>query len=645
MKTYGNPSVRAGSDRSAPISTRKGESGTARAGNRGFSLLEIIGVLTIMSLLAVALLPSMIKVMDREARSSEARNVERLGDGLAQYILRTHNIPAPGLMSARIAEQLGVRTDDVTKNGRGMRRVILVDPGVTGKFPTPASSDYIYNQGILGNTTTDFDTNVLGVVIVSSIGTALPDALVTGYASSTEAFRAYWNASEGQIPQGLSWNGDGSDLCIQRVNLASQFIRLTLCYQRQGTNTPALTQGLFAVDGTVPQVIPNPSLPFDSYYVKGTLLCLYNQSEVQAKEVLQNFMCYIFKNNIWRSPLLIGPDLTTTPSLSDMQTSAEIFASSTLNAKAQGNPQTTLGEALAEMTDFMVTYTTWANAGFPMSGDPLLAAVTTAQHNLDDSTEDIIHMPGIPERDNDLDGDGYGVAVHDLCTQEEHSNHVCHDDGHHETASSGDGHHETASSGDGDHETASSGDAHPVEVEGGDGTCNHHGDHDAGGFCLHRDGSDCNECIHATASSSGSTSTPTAGDGSIVVQSDGGDVVSTPPATNSIPTASSTSTNAPATISTNAPTVVVVATNTSTNSTVAASTTTAGVSTGTATTTTTTHTTTTTTTCTSSEDPKVKSNNGHGNNIDGYDCSNPGNKPGIDASGSIDDEKSKGKKP
>jgi hypothetical protein len=37
---------------------------------------------------------------------------------------------------------------------------------------------------------------------------------------------------------------------------------------------------------------------------------------------------------------------------------------------------------------------------------------------------------------------------------------------------------------------------------------------------------------------------------------------------------------------------------------------------------------------------KVRTNRGHGNNVDGMDVSNTGNKQGIDLSGSIDDEKS-----
>lgn len=35
----------------------------------------------------------------------------------------------------------------------------------------------------------------------------------------------------------------------------------------------------------------------------------------------------------------------------------------------------------------------------------------------------------------------------------------------------------------------------------------------------------------------------------------------------------------------------------------------------------------------------VKTDSGHGNNLDGYDSSNKGNRPGIDASGSVDDER------
>ena len=38
---------------------------------------------------------------------------------------------------------------------------------------------------------------------------------------------------------------------------------------------------------------------------------------------------------------------------------------------------------------------------------------------------------------------------------------------------------------------------------------------------------------------------------------------------------------------------------------------------------------------------KIKSNNGHGNNVDGVDCSNPGKKKVKDSDPSVDDEKVK----
>jgi hypothetical protein len=42
---------------------------------------------------------------------------------------------------------------------------------------------------------------------------------------------------------------------------------------------------------------------------------------------------------------------------------------------------------------------------------------------------------------------------------------------------------------------------------------------------------------------------------------------------------------------------------------------------------------------------KIKGNNGHGNNVDGVDCSNPGkSKQGKDSDSNHDDEKAKGKK-
>lgn len=422
--------------------------------SRGFSLIEVLGVMMIMAILLTALMPSVIRELDREARSRESRTVERLVDGLLQYVVRTRTVPAADALELAIATQLGIHTNDVLYNSRGLRRIFLVDPDITNRLTVPYAQTHLGNTNTLGNT--------LGIVVLSSVGAPLPAELNSGFATNTQSFQAIWSANENQIPIGFPWTGSGEDLCIQRINLAPLFVPLVLNYDVP--NQAQINEGRFTIDASATNTLP--TLPvWVSSYIKGTVLGLHDQigttNSLQAREVLQHPMSYIFQNNVWRSSLLLGPTLVTLPSGTDLQAASEVFVGAPLNSTAQGNPQTTLEETLVDMTSFMTNYIAWADEGFSTNSSTY-AQVQESQQLLDDVTEDLLHRPEVPDNDNDEDGEGYGESVHDECTQEEHAQGLCHDD------------------------------------YGGHGTCDHHGVHWPDGSCHHADGSDCEECYHAS---------------------------------------------------------------------------------------------------------------------------------------------------
>src|SRR6185503_12794650 len=68
------------------------------------------------------------------------------------------------------------------------------------------------------------------LMIISSIGTPLPAALVSGIGdtSGPNAFANIWNTAEGGIPAGWTFGNHPEDLKIARIDLTDLFIPVAL---------------------------------------------------------------------------------------------------------------------------------------------------------------------------------------------------------------------------------------------------------------------------------------------------------------------------------------------------------------------------------------------------------------------------------
>src|SRR5205085_8093129 len=61
--------------------------------NRGFSLIELLVVLAVIALLAVMVLPSIVKRVNQASGTKETADLNTFGDSLTQYILRKKIVP------------------------------------------------------------------------------------------------------------------------------------------------------------------------------------------------------------------------------------------------------------------------------------------------------------------------------------------------------------------------------------------------------------------------------------------------------------------------------------------------------------------------------------------------------------------------
>src|SRR5438477_10985756 len=86
------------------------------ASGRAFSLIEMIGVLAVIAILAAALAPSFVRQMDKSASDQESAGLKAFGDALQKSIMRSRYIPSDADWAAAVATELGVDIAAVTNS-------------------------------------------------------------------------------------------------------------------------------------------------------------------------------------------------------------------------------------------------------------------------------------------------------------------------------------------------------------------------------------------------------------------------------------------------------------------------------------------------------------------------------------------------
>jgi prepilin-type N-terminal cleavage/methylation domain-containing protein len=260
-----------------------------------FSLIEIIAALAVVAILAAATLPVLIRQIDYAAQGIEATNLVTMASGFAQASSAQRYIPGFKNWDVFTATNIGWQLSAVQKNSRNNTRVFLIDQnlsiGATTAWTLPFQQD---SNGAAPVVSPRF-------MIVSSLSAPLPPGLTTGVPASSD-FNALWNTPNDTIPVGTSWafnnwNGQGADLKIQRVNLATSFSHVVLTSLDPQPSS-------YSIDNSA-TISLNSGTKFDAYFLKGTVLNLYYSSAsgqaLQAAQVLEQDSSWFFCNGLWRN--------------------------------------------------------------------------------------------------------------------------------------------------------------------------------------------------------------------------------------------------------------------------------------------------------------------------------------------------------
>ena len=306
------------------------------------TMIELIGLLAVISIFAVVLLRSVLREIDSSYARQESATLKSFGDALQNTIMRNGYIPSETNWAAMTAAELGLDVAKVTQNSRGRQRVLLIDN--SGWFTNGLPYTQTYNGTFIKPINARF-------IIASSVGsTNLP---VSAGALSLGAFLPVWTNAPGSSP----WAGiPPDDLKIERIDLLPLFVRLYLV----STTSP---YGQYSI-GT------NTSLCLATnagsrYYLQSSVLRLYQStagsSALDSTHVLIKNVGFRYEGGLWKSSSAGGLML---PGGMDIAGAAASFLNATANTNAlNGAAQQKI--VVKSFMNYMSNYIVWANSGFP----------------------------------------------------------------------------------------------------------------------------------------------------------------------------------------------------------------------------------------------------------------------------------------
>ncbi len=346
----------------SPLSSRK-------RSRQAMSLLELVGVLAIMAILASLLLPALLKQIDKATADQEIANLQAFSDAMQRSVMRNRYIPGAVDWATNIAAELGWNVLDVQNNPRRNQRYFLIDPVFASSVTLP------YSQGLFGLTNQPSSARV---ILLSSLGQPLP-AMNNGVPAFPGDFSNIWNSVDGRVPFATlfsGWRGSGADLMIKRVNLSQLFSRLLL------TCFASTNYCYYSIDNNLNPYTLTSSNWIDGYFIQNSVFGLYSgaTNNIDSQQILIRDSSFVYYQNGWRSPLTDGSTVSgslTNGGAFDFSTIVNCFLAAPGNIDPRA---TTQQQVVQAFINFMQAYNTWASFGCPHSStDPNYASYTAAQ--------------------------------------------------------------------------------------------------------------------------------------------------------------------------------------------------------------------------------------------------------------------------
>jgi prepilin-type N-terminal cleavage/methylation domain-containing protein len=202
-----------------------------------FTLIEMIGVMAVISILAAVVFPVTLRSLDRAAVRTERENLKAYAAAITEYVRYNSAFPAispipayptPLPWSTALVSPMNFTSEapiNMRRNARNVDRVFIVEPGATPKR----------------------------AILISGMREGLSLPTVANLTASTAVFDAVWNTQDNAVPSGgtglwTAWANWGEYLSLQRISVYAELqdVIVTL----QNTSATAVSYEVLRTNGT-----------------------------------------------------------------------------------------------------------------------------------------------------------------------------------------------------------------------------------------------------------------------------------------------------------------------------------------------------------------------------------------------------------
>ena len=234
---------------------------------QGFSLIEMIGTIAILAILASAIAPTLVSSIKRSKAKAEVESLDAISDALVSFISENGIIPSTSDWGDSISSRLAVPSSEIYTIGNGTRRMVI-DPRFTNTYNLP------YNQ------TTEFNNNTLPtskpkarIMIVSNFSEAVPTRRIR-----RRAFDSLWvKPAPANSINGFDENK--MEITIKRIAAQELFHLCILNISGNGAR--------WATNSSNRLPLANGSV-YNYYLIDGTKIRLSDASGLQKEVIIHN---------------------------------------------------------------------------------------------------------------------------------------------------------------------------------------------------------------------------------------------------------------------------------------------------------------------------------------------------------------------